>query len=638
MTKASHMALWVRTALRLRLNRVARVAMHRALKRSGAYRKRVPIGRAVDRPMIARTTADASVSGEAVRPKITLFGSVEVPYERIPDWLAHARSGVRHPDATNHWSRIPDFNPEFGDIKMVWELSRMQWLVDLARHARDGEDPRFTALADAWLRDWNQSNPPNQGPNWMCGQETALRILHAWVAFQVAGDRWAAGDGLAPWLENHLTRIQVSHGYAVGQANNHWTSEAAGMFVGAAWLARIDGTSARRKCWERRGRRSLEHSVRTLIEDDGSFAQYSTNYHRVALDTLVVAEMARRAIDAPPFSEGFYRKAKAATDWLDAMTAPDTGRAPLFGSHDGALLFKLDDLDVNDFRPTLQAASLTFRDRMALSAGAWDAKAAALGLLPAGGRDRSSRVGAHDGNPDLARKPVSQRFGAGGYVLLRNLESEPLRAWIRVPSYRFRPVQSDALHMDVWIGGENVLPDAGSLSYAQATTLRARFDGPAGHNTVQFDDREQMPRLGRFLYGAWLELERGTEMFQVDREGSRWSGAYVDSWGARHQRSAHLADGALVVEDNVNGFREQAILRWRAARPLQKIDGFRFVTGGLELEVDAPGAHVRVAEGWMSRTYGQADRIDVLEVTVPPGERTIVTRMRLVGDSAGTSA
>jgi hypothetical protein len=31
------------------------------------------------------------------------------------------------------------------------------------------------------------------------------------------------------------------------------------------------------------------------------------------------------------------------------------------------------------------------------------------------------------------------------------------------------------------------------------------FAGTASHNTIQFDDRDQMPRVSRFLFGDWLK-------------------------------------------------------------------------------------------------------------------------------------
>src|SRR3546814_10496654 len=76
--------------------------------------------------------------------------------------------------------------------------------------------------------------------------------------------------------------------YAVAQANNHATSEAAALFIGGSWLA-ANGSRAGESL-VRRGRQHLEKQVARLVEEDGSFSQYSLNYHRVLLDTLSRSE------------------------------------------------------------------------------------------------------------------------------------------------------------------------------------------------------------------------------------------------------------------------------------------------------------------------------------------------------------
>ena len=56
--------------------------------------------------------------------------------------------------------------------------------------------------------------------------------------------------------------------------------------------------------------------------------------------------------------------------------------------------------------------------------------------------------------------PVSLMAEDGGFAMLRQ---EKVLAMLRYPRFRFRPSQADVLHLDLWIGAENILRDGGSF-------------------------------------------------------------------------------------------------------------------------------------------------------------------------------
>ena len=76
-------------------------------------------------------------------------------------------------------------------------------------------------------------------------------------------------------------------------------------------------------------------------------------------------------------------------------------------------------------------------------------------------------------------------------------------AVLNYPQFRFRPSQSDALHVDLWVNGKNLLKDGGTFSYN--STMTDWFMSTAAHNTIEFDKRNQMPHISRFLFGDWLK-------------------------------------------------------------------------------------------------------------------------------------
>jgi hypothetical protein len=159
--------------------------------------------------------------------------------------------------------------------------------------------------------------------------------MHLAISALLLGQIQNPEAGLIDLVAMHLARIDSTLSYAIAQDNNHGTSEAAALFIGGTWLdcVRPDKVSSR---YCLRGRKWLENRTRRLIETDGSFSQYSVNYHRVVLDTLSMVEIWRCELSLPCLSDTFYERCRVAMDWLRMFTQPETGDAPNIGANDGA--------------------------------------------------------------------------------------------------------------------------------------------------------------------------------------------------------------------------------------------------------------------------------------------------------------
>lgn len=588
----------IRTILSLGLRNVARVAAYRLAARFGVGSVRQANAPIPEGPFFRTETPHSPTpapapdwSGEA-----RWFGWYRLPlHGACPDWFLNPFSGHHATRREKPWWLIPDFDPELGDIKAIWELSRLDWVLALAQQARTGRADAVPTL-EQWLADWCRSNPPYSGPNWKCGQEASIRVLHLALAAVILDQDRNPPRGLVDLIAIHLTRIAPTIGYAIGQDNNHGTSEAAALFVGGTWLR--DEGDARGARWAAMGRRWLEDRITRLVADDGSFSQYSVNYHRMLLDTLCLAEAWRRRRTEPDFSPGFTVKAAAAARWLHGLVDPQTGDAPNLGANDGAQLMPLADTDYRDYRPSVQTAMVLFAGERAYApAGSFDHSLAWLGI------SSSSRVAA----------PARSRLhDDGGYAVLRHADTMVL---LRYPRFRFRPSHADALHVDLWRKGQGLLRDGGTFSYAAAPEDLAYFAGTAGHNTVQFDDRDQMPRLGRFLFGDWLTTE--TVGLSEDSVPSAHA-AYRDSKGAWHERTITLQPERLVVCDRLDGAFRKAVLRWRLAPGAWSLND-TIITDGqnrIVLAADTTIARIELIEGYESLYYQHKSRCPVVEIEI----------------------
>jgi hypothetical protein len=546
----------------------------------------------------------AEVTGDAIPldggefNAISLFGWVPLPLTgEPPDWHRNVLTGKRAGNAQLDWWLIPDFDEAVGDIKGIWEPSRFAWAIPLARRARGGDLQALDRL-NAWIDNWCDANPAYRGHNWKCGQESSFRVMHLAMASVILNGEGHPLPGLLRLVEAHLRRIAPTKSYAIGQDNNHGTSEASALFVGGSMLARA-GVQAGR-AWIEEGRRLLENRVSRLVMPDGTFSQYSVNYHRLLLDTLSITELWRRRVGEEKFSEEWYERAKAATEWLRALTDPVTGQGPNIGANDGARLLPIGSGQATDLRPAVRLASVLFCGQAAFrQSPEADATLAVLGL---------------EELPESRPAETNRLFDDGGFARLGVANAS---AVLRYPRFRFRPSHADALHVDLWVGGENLLRDGGTFSYNADEEWLRYFPGTESHNTAQFDGRDQMPRLSRFLFGSWLRADHVSTVREEQRSTS-FSAGYRDSHGAVHHRTIVLRPGSLEVRDELSGKFENAVIRWRLIPGPWEMNSSGASDGQRTIRVESGQVVSRkeIVRGWESRLYGEKTPIPVLEVEV----------------------
>ena len=325
------------------------------------------------------------------------------------------------------------------------------------------------------------------------------------------------------------------------------------------------------------------------------------------LDSYTLCEAWRVRRNLPAFSHALLKKLVTATEWLWAFTEEVNGDAPNIGANDGARLLQLTGTDYRDFRPSVQLAAAAFCGLDAFGAGPWDVPRRWLGV-PSGGPQSS---------------PKSRSYGGGGYHILRQANA---MVAMRYPRFRFRPSQADALHVDLWRNGVNILRDAGTFSYnADGAEW---FSGTSAHNTVTFDNRDQMPRLGRFLFGRWLKSEDVT-FVQEGAGGVSAAAAYTDYRGARHHRKIYLYDGGFTCVDTISGEFDTAVLRWRLAPDTWREEEARLIGSNCTITIEVDGELVvpTLCMTRESRYYHQSSEVPEASFTVN-GPTTLITKVQ----------
>jgi hypothetical protein len=443
-----------------------------------------------------------------------------------------------------HWSEIPDFSQEAGDIKYVWEKSRFTFLYDLIRYDFHFGEDQSRMVFDK-IENWIDSNPVNCGPNWKCGQEISLRVLNWTFALhyykhsqQLTASAFEKIANSIHQQMNHVaSNIQFSR---IAVRNNHALTETLGLYLTGLLFPFFSES----KRWKENGKQWFEEEVAYQIDENGSFLQHSMNYHRVVIQLLTWA-IKLAELNGERWSKTVYDRARKSLLFLRNFQDNKTGRLLNYGNNDGALFFSLSESHFRDFRPQLAALASVLNLDLGKEPGNWKEESFWLGVSGKGHGELSVPP-----PHALYPPPISQ----SGYYALRDGDT---LTFIRCASYKHRPFQADNLHVDIWVNGENILRDAGSFSYHTDAEMSRYFMGTASHNTVMFGDFDQMKKGPGFIWYDWIkksgaewkvDTENGEVVFEGYFEGFKSLGLEI-----KHHRRVTKKSGVLhwVIEDRI---------------------------------------------------------------------------------------
>ncbi|MEZ4901539.1 MAG: heparinase II/III family protein [Spirosomataceae bacterium] len=535
-------------------------------------------------------------------------------YYTIPDWLTHPVSGYRY-DATKHWTEIADFSAMAGDIKYVWEKSRFAFLYPLIRYDfQIGEDMAEAIFGE--IDGWIDANPINCGPNWRCSQEISLRVLNWTFALHyyknspsLTEERFHKINHLIYWQMRHVeANINFSR---IAVRNNHAITETLALYLVGLLYPYFPESNR----WKEKGKKWFEEEIAYQIDEDGTFLQFSMNYHRVVIQLLTWA-IRLADLNSERFEEVVYERAQKSLIFLKACQEEVTGWLPNYGNNDGALFFPLNDAHFRDYRPQLSALAAVLGEETEevedlfwygfgqSSVGGWRA-------VGSKGLDTSYVGMTNETRTTNEAKPTTFSFPKGGYFTLKEADS---LTFIRCGAYKNRPFQADNLHLDIWVNGDNILRDAGSYLYNTDEKWVKYFAGTASHNTVMLGEYDQMQKGTRFIWYDWVKEASGSWQSQPNLQFEGKIRAF-DQVGKNsyHHRKVIKTVGKLewVVEDWLKNAPQELPMHqiWHpSASFFEQFSIQAFNKEGHEL-------NVAIGEGWYSGFYGVKEPVRRLTFT-----------------------
>ncbi len=491
-------------------------------------------------PQTAVDEAERILSGE-----LKYFSHTYYQVGFPPNWHTDPVTGIKR-DSQKHWSELSDDADV--DIKFIWEANRFGMIYPLVRAYASARDERYAESFWKLIQSWAESNPPNTGPNWMDGQEAALRLMAWMFGFSAFMDSpFTTAERLSQFVvmvAAHAERIYKNIDYAIFTQSNHTISEAFGLWLVGILFPELKNSET----YFTFGRKLLEQEAAAQIFPDGSYSMYSLNYHRFVLHLYLYA-IRLGELNGSPFSGTLKDRVSKSIDYLYQLINPETGQMPVYGSNDGALVLPLNNCDFTDYRPLLQLGSYLTKKQFIFEPGPWDEDI--FWLCGADSLSQRERVGVRE-------KPQSS-FPHGGTYLLRGSDS---KAVIRCTDHHSRPSHADQLHVDLWIHGHNIACDAGTYLYSGDDPWRNGLAHTAVHNTVTVDHFDQMKMLTRFTWTNWSHgkvLRHDENIWQGEHDGYKRLAN-----PASHKRTVMSLDGDhwLVVDHLTASQPHHYALQW----------------------------------------------------------------------------
>lgn len=562
----------------------------------------------------ARILAAAQLACERT---VNVLGTGPVALGGSIDWARDYRVDMGWP---SRFARSIDYvnRDRPSDIKIPWEISRLQWLIPTGQAYLLTGEARYAEAVRDILQDWMLKNPLAYTVNWSCTMEAAMRLFTwTWLFHVFAGspswrdETFRVRFLACLYLHGDFTRRHIEKADING---NHYTADLAGLVMAGYFFGDIGDAGL----WQRIGWSGLQDEITKQVFSDGVDFEASCAYHRLVFELFLWPALFRQASSevVPAF---YVERLRAMARFAAAYSRPD-GTSPLWGDADDARALPFGGQKLGDHRYLVGLAAMAFDDAdlAALFSGPRSELVWVFGL---------DKVAAF---PPAPSRPVpSAGFPEGGVYVIRHedchvfIDCGPLGL-----AGRGGHGHNDALSFEAWLCGVPLIIDRGSLVYTASFDKRNEFRSTGSHNTPSVDGEE----MNRFdPENLW------TMQNDARAECSIWqSGPTEDLFVGMHHGYQRMG---VNIERQIRLEKESCVLEIVDAIDAQ---GHHEVTIPFYLapsvSVDRHGSEVRLRSGdRIFSVAGQGDdwTLEVDPCTISPSYGIALPSHRLVWKRSG---
>lgn len=244
------------------------------------------------------------------------------------------------------------------DVKFPWELSRLSFLIPVARaYSYENKSIYIDFLFDI-LKDWKTNNPISYSVNWY-PMEVSIRVINLIQLREILIESSNNEKCI-----NLLNEILLLHGiflwrnieYTDVRGNHYAANLTALLLLGRTYK----NFYSEAIIWYKYAIKRIESEFNLQFIEDGVNFEKSVSYHRLVVELYLISFIVLQR-SGLKISAGTLERFQKASKFILDYTKPNE-LTPIIGDNDSASVFNNDNVALNDHTNLLQLASLFFED------------------------------------------------------------------------------------------------------------------------------------------------------------------------------------------------------------------------------------------------------------------------------------
>jgi len=396
-----------------------------------------------------------------------------------------------------------------GDIKVPWEISRLQYLIFWGLLFKISNNEEYRKLFLRNINYWLNENKIFKGVNWACTMDVAIRAINMILSYEL----FEKHSKLKSFPLKQFIKILFLHTYFVRTnleksfkvQGNHYLSDISGLIILSLYLK----DQYRTNRWFLFALKQILKEIDLQIYNDGTNFEASTCYHRLALELFfyplffIFKNYEKSNINIKNKSNIQYYYKEKIFKLFNAILflLKPNGEMPQIGDNDSGQFIKLYPRKVLDMRYLLLLGAVFYENpewKIKEFFKSEDDISELLILYGDEGKSKWDSLQSHSIN-----YINSHAFrDSGWYVMRKNTNYCIVSCGPNGQNDFGGHAHNDKLSFELFLNGADIIIDPGTYVYTPEPDLRNLFRSTRYHNTVMIDNEEQ----NRFVDGELFLL------------------------------------------------------------------------------------------------------------------------------------